>query len=140
MQKITSAAQLKARIRELEITSELEREDLKAHFSHVKDSLRPYKLLQNAVKGFVSSSDTRGKVLNVLLGMAAGYITKKAVFGSTHNPLKKIAGVLLQMSVAGTVSSNGNDIQKLGSSLWKRLFKRRKEEFDGSLDDAYSHL
>jgi len=140
MQKITSAEQLKTRIRELELTCELEREDLRLHLMEVKDAFRPANLLRDTIKGFISSPESRGKILNVVIGMAAGYVTKKAVFGATHNPLKKLAGALLQMGVAGTVSRNGDGIQHAIGNLIKRLTGRRSHEQEAALEDAYSQL
>jgi hypothetical protein len=139
MKKITSEEKLKERIRDLEVTCQCEREDLKLHLKLLRESLKPSHFLSSAAKDLISSQGS-SKILNVLLGVAAGYLTKKLVFGSTHNPLKRMAGALLQMSVTGTVTRGGDGLQKIGMQLWKRLFRRKNENHESRLDDVYSQI
>jgi hypothetical protein len=130
MSKISKAEELKERIAELELLNRQERDNLKKHLHDIRNSLKPANIIKNTVKEVAVSPGIQTKFIGALLGLAAGYLAKKAVFGKTSNPLKKIAGNLMQMGVAGTVSQNTDSLRTLGGDLIKRIFHRKKTKQD----------
>lgn len=128
MKKISNAAELKEYISELELRRDQEKQALKDHIIGIKESLRPVNLLRQAAAGATEPASLTSKVIGSVLGLAVGYLTKKAVFGkAAANPIKKIAGTLLQMGVAGTISKNSDSIASMGSGLL-RFFRRKRKE------------
>lgn len=126
MKKITNAAELKQQILELEATKEYQHADLKQHFAQVREAFRPANLIKSTVRDVTSTPGIGGKLAGTLVGLLAGYLTKRVVFGSTHNPLKKMAGTLLQMGIAGTIGKNADGLKALGANLVSRVLKRSR--------------
>jgi len=137
MKRINTVAELKESIRQLEMERQNEKHALKAQFYLVRESFKPANLIQSTVREVAARPGLKGKMIIAVIGLAAGYFAKKAVFGSTHNPLKKMAGALLQMGVAGSISKNSDSLSNLGENLLKRIFtsrKQRKEEIIDNVD------
>jgi uncharacterized protein with beta-barrel porin domain len=111
MKKITSVSELREEIHLLEIKQAIETELLKEQFKITFDNLRPVNLIKNTISELTAGPDFKGNILNTTLSVAAGYLSKKIVVGSTHNPLKNIFGTLLQMGVTHLVSKNANKIK-----------------------------
>src|ERR1700739_687323 len=104
MKKITTTHDLKEAILELEIRKANESMALKKELINIKEKLKPANFVKNAFKEVTESSAVRENILTGAVGLAAGYVAKKILFGTTSNPLKKMAGTILQMGVAGSAS------------------------------------
>ncbi len=124
MKKITNAIELKEAIQELEIKQVNEGIAIKEQLNVIKENIKPVNLIKNTFKEAAVSSSIKDNMLTGIIGLVAGYLTKKVVFGSTVNPIKKMAGTLLQIAVAGSAPQ----IKSVGTSLLKRFFNRSKEE------------
>ncbi len=138
MKRITNVAELKERIFELEIAKESEKRELKARLHELRESLRPANLARKAVKEVTSSRNVQGKVLGAILGLAAGFLVKKFVFRSSSNPLKRMAGNLIQMGITGAVSRNSDSMKSFGAGVLQRLFNREKS--NGHVLDNTDHM
>ena len=121
MEAITNITQLNARIIELEIKQMNERALIKAQFQIINEELKPVNLIKSAINDIVKTPHYKGDIVNTILSYATGYLAKKAVTGSTHNPVKQILGVILQTGVTNAVSNNAGDIK----SLVLRVFKNK---------------
>ncbi|HWY13341.1 MAG TPA: hypothetical protein VN026_18575 [Bacteroidia bacterium] len=124
MKKITNAIELKNAIHELEIKQVNEGIAIKEQLNVIKENLKPVNLIKNTFKETAGTSSLKDNMLTGVVGLVAGYLTKKVVFGSTINPIKKIAGTLLQIAVAGSAPK----IKSAGTSLLKHFFNRSREE------------
>jgi hypothetical protein len=124
MKKITTARDLKEAILELEIRQANEKMALKEQFNSVRENLRPVNLIKNTFKEVTTTSSVKGNILTTVAGLAIGYIAKKAIFGFTRNPIKKIAGTIIQMGVATSVPR----IKSVGESLLKHFSNSRQEK------------
>lgn len=129
MKKIRNERELKARIDELMVTKELEKHDLKEHFVLVKETFRPKNLIRSTIREVTSAPGVKGKFMTVVLGLTAGYLAKKAIFGTSHNPIRKMAGTLLQMGIAGMISKNSGTLKDIGSSLLSKVINRSKRKY-----------
>ncbi|MDP3557624.1 MAG: hypothetical protein Q8T03_09635 [Bacteroidota bacterium] len=127
MDKITSTNQLREKIQQLEIKQVSEGILLKEQFKVTYESLKPVNIIKNKISELVTSSDLTGNVLDGILGLTAGYLTKKATVGSSHNPLKKILGSLLQMGVTSIVTKNTGGIKAVVSTLIGALLKKKDD-------------
>ncbi|MGZ3904016.1 MAG: hypothetical protein ACXVC6_09990 [Bacteroidia bacterium] len=123
MKRISNTLELKEAITELEIKKSETGRALKEEFSRLKESLKPINLAKNAFHEITTSPAVRENVLTGILGLAAGYIAKRALFGSSRNPVKRLAGAVLQMGIAGGASK----IKAGGIGLLKRIFKKREK-------------
>jgi hypothetical protein len=130
MNKMSKAEELKERIAELELLHKQEKEGLKKHLHDIRVSLKPANIIKNTVKEVAASPGIKTKLVGTLVGLVAGYFAKKAMVGKTSTPLKKIAGSLMQMGVAGTISQNSESIRSWSSDLLKRIFSRKRHKDD----------
>lgn len=111
MKQINTLLELKQEIALLEIKQTENKIALKEQFKITYENLRPINLIKNTFKDLTASSDFKGNILNSTLGLGAGFLTKKVVFGATHNPFKQIIGTLLQLGVTNIIAKNGDDIK-----------------------------
>ena len=105
---------------------------LKEQFHLTYESLKPINLIKNAFHEVTSSPDLKNKLLNNVIGLTTGYLSKKVLIGTSNNPIKKILGTLLQFSVANVVSKHSDNIKSVGGNILNRIFKHSrvtKEEF-----------
>jgi hypothetical protein len=58
---------------------------------------------KNAFGQLTTTTEFKGNILNSVIGIASGYITK-SLLGSTHNPIKKVLGTILQFAITNFVS------------------------------------
>ncbi len=129
METITSSTELKKAIQLLEIKQTEEGIMLKEQCKITYDSLRPLNLIKSTIKDFVTP-DLKGNLLNSAMSLAAGYLSKKAVIGSTNNPLKQLLGTALQMGVTGLVSKNTDSIKSVALNIIGSFFKKKNEPYN----------
>jgi hypothetical protein len=128
MKKITSVVELKEAISLLEIKRDKEEQLLKEQLKTTYENLKPINLIKNKFNELISAPDLKANVLKSVLSVAAGYLTNKVAVGSTHNPLKKLLGVLLQMGVTSLVASNADEIKKTATDLINTFFNEKNED------------
>ena len=125
MKKITSLIELKESILLLEIQQEYEGRLLKEQFKTTYQNLKPVNLIKNSFKELVAAPDLKGKLVNTAMSLVAGYLSKKALVGNTHNPLKQIVGTLLQMGVTGIIAKNSDGIKSSAIQLIQHFLNKR---------------
>jgi len=103
MQKITTITDLKEAIRQLEYQQATELTLLKEQVMDTCESLKPINLIKGTLKGAYSAPDFKTNIVKTVIGIATGFVAKKALIGNTHNPIKKLAGFILEMVVANKV-------------------------------------
>jgi hypothetical protein len=111
MEKINNLIDLKARITYLETERQGRELALKKELQAAHEFLKPANLVSHAVKGIFSSKEVKNNLFDGLLGMASGYFAKKAVTGSSKNPLKAILGSILQLVVTGQVAGRAEPVR-----------------------------
>lgn len=128
MQKITSTVELRTAILSLEIKKANEGRLLKEEIENTFDKLRPSNLIKNTLKELTTAPDLKGDLLNATIGLAAGYLSKKAVVGETHNPIKQLLGTLLQIGVTSIVSKNADGIKSIVMNLINNIMSKKDKE------------
>lgn len=108
METINETDALKKTIHLLKIKQAIEMVYLKDQFNHTYESLKPLNLIKNVFGQMATSSDFKGNILNNVIGISTGYLTKKIILGSTHNPIKRILGTILQFVITNIVTKNSN--------------------------------
>jgi hypothetical protein len=103
MQKITTLTDLKEAIQQLEFEQATELTLLKEQVLYTCESLKPINLIKNTFKEAYSAPDFKTNIVKTIIGIATGFVAKKVLIGKTHNPIKKLAGFILEMVVANKV-------------------------------------
>jgi hypothetical protein len=127
MQKITSVADLKDAISQLEEEQTVSRQLFKEQIQLTVESLKPINLIKSTLNEAVSSSDLISNLLVATLGQTAGYVSKKAAFGRTTSPIKRIFGSVLQNGIAALLTTYGDTIKETAIIIFKSFFKKKEE-------------
>ena len=126
MQKITNIEELRASILLLKAQQVNEGILLKEEFKITYNKLKPINLLKGFLKDVTSDPDLKENLLGTTMGIAAGYLSKKVAVGSTHNPIKKILGTLIQVGVTSIVSKNADGIKAVALNLFNNLIRKKE--------------
>lgn len=126
MVKITSITELRESIVQLEIKQLEEQRLLKEQFMVTYERMKPVNMIKNSIKDLITSSDLKDNLFSTALGLAAGYLSKKAVVGSTHNPIKQILGAFLQLGVTNVVTKNSGEIKDVLLSLISSFLPKKE--------------
>jgi hypothetical protein len=89
------------------------------------DTVKPLTLLKSIFNEVTTSPGLKNNILDNVIGLTTGYLSKKVLVGSTHNPIKKVAGNLLQFAVANIVSKHSTTIKAVGEVIFRRIFANR---------------
>jgi len=127
MKKIHKAEELKNAILELEAKKIVEEEALKRQFHETVETFKPSNILKNTVSEVAASPQFKHNLLNLALGLGAGYITNKIAVGKKAGLFARTVGTALQFGVASLVAKNKANEENVGhkkGGLLKRIFSR----------------
>lgn len=111
MKKMNQTDALNETISLLEYRQEKELRILKEQFEVTYDSLKPLNIIKRVFSEMTTSPDLKGNLLSNVIGMATGYITKKVIVRSSHNPFKRILGNVLQFAITNLVSKHTDPLK-----------------------------
>lgn len=106
MKKSNETDDLNETIALLEYRQKQELRILKEQFEVTYDSLKPLNIIKKAFNDMTTSSELKGNLINNVIGMATGYITKKVIVRSSHNPFKRLLGNVLQFVITNVVTKH----------------------------------
>jgi hypothetical protein len=114
--------QLEFRILELEVQQKENLQLLKEDLQEIVENLTPLNLIKNVIADSEISSENIGQnILNDAIGISSGYITKRLMFGSSNNPVKKVMGSMFQFIVAKFVSNQSERIEAIGEIIMRKI-------------------
>jgi hypothetical protein len=125
MTQINSIANLKAAILLLEIKQADEKQLLREQLKITTESLKPINLIKHTLIELTTLPEIKESLLNTVIGLVTGYLSKKIVIGSTNNPIKQILGYALQLGVTGVASKNADDIKSVVGGFISKIFSKR---------------
>jgi hypothetical protein len=129
MKKIQNADDLKEVIAELEKKKEAEEAAMKYQFHETYETYKPANILKNTLSEVSASPKFRHNLLNVALGLGAGYLSRRLMVGRQAGILKRVIGTAVQFGVTSLIAKKGaesdpNSFNKRG--ILKRIFSRPK--------------
>ena len=129
MKKIKNAEELKDVIAELEKKKDIDEAAMKYQFQETYESYKPSNILKNTLTEVSASPKFRHNLLNVALGLGAGYLSRRLMVGRQAGLLKRIIGTAVQFGVTTLIAKKGSDndpvpVKKGG--LLKRIFSRSR--------------
>lgn len=127
MEKINSVSELREAILLLEIKQANELRLLKEEFKTSYEKIKPVNFIKNSISEMVASPDLKENIINGALGLAAGFLSKKAAVGSTHNPLKQLLGLIIEVGVAAAVTKNADGIKSVVMNLISSLSNKKTD-------------
>jgi hypothetical protein len=119
---------LALRIDVLEIQQREQIHILKEDIQKIVGLINPISIIKNAIGQSDSSIESmENTIINDVIGLSTGYITKKVIIGSSKNPIKKLAGTLFQFVVAKFVSNHAEKIHIIGGLLLNKLVRNERD-------------
>jgi hypothetical protein len=131
MKKVTNAADLDRAIAELEIKAATQKKEIQETFAAVSENLKPLNLVKNGVRSVFSGENKEGLV-NALIGLGSGIISRKLFFGKANGVVGKTIGNAIQWGMAGLVSKNAEKIKEKAGELIDKVFKHSKSNSNHS--------
>jgi hypothetical protein len=125
MENITSADGLKIAIQRLEVEQAEKWQLLKNQSLQTVDIFKPANLLKNAAKGFLSSPHLMDHMLDTVVGLATGLVTRKLIVGSSFNIIRKILGSVMQLGITTIATKNSDSIQSFGRFVLHRITAKK---------------
>jgi hypothetical protein len=113
-------------IAELELLEAAQKSDIQETFKEVSESLKPYNLLKSGVRS-VFSGEHKEDLVNGLIGLGTGFISRKLLLGKPHSAVGRTVGNAIQWGMAGLVSKNAEKIKEKAAVIIDRLFKKKDQ-------------
>ena len=127
MKQINNIVDLNEAIFELEAKKLRDEVSLKDQFNDTLETFKPSNILKNTVSEVAASPQFKHNMLNLALGLGAGYLTKKIAVGRKAGLLARSLGTALQFGVTSLIAKNEANEEKVGhkkGGLLKRIFSR----------------
>jgi hypothetical protein len=100
---ISSMNDLEKRLQELERLHDAQMADLKLSAVGVVQSFSPSNMLKTVLHDMAHSPDLRKAAINTVIGMGAGFISRKLYVGKSGNIFKKFTGPVVQFLITNFV-------------------------------------
>ncbi|HEY2649629.1 MAG TPA: hypothetical protein VGI38_10560 [Puia sp.] len=124
---ITNCEELSEAIAELELKAAAQKRDIQETFRAVSENLKPLNLVKNGFRS-VFSGEHKEDLVNALLGLGSGFLSRKLILGKTNGFVGKTIGKAIQWGMAGLVSNNAEKIKEKAGGIIDRLFKKRRDD------------
>jgi hypothetical protein len=123
--KVTNAEELAQKIAELELKAAAQKKDIGETFEAVSENLTPLNLVKSGVQS-VFSGEHKDEILNVLIGLGTGILSRRLILGKASGFVGKTVGKAIQWGMTGLVSKNAEKIKEKAGELIDKIFKRHK--------------
>ena len=121
--EITTTAQLKTAIAQVQIKNEEQKNILRHQFNEVIESLKPVNLLKSTVKDIGESPGIAKAAIGTTVAIGAGVLSKKMIVGNSTGIFKRILGGVVEFVVANGIAKNSDAIADKSIKLLKKLTK-----------------
>ena len=101
---------------------------LKKQFKITYEGLRPINLIKNTIKEITQSPDLKNQFTNNLIGYTTGYLSKKALIGSTQSPIMSVLGNVMQFVITNFISKNTEGIKRVGNFWINSIFANKQSD------------
>jgi hypothetical protein len=123
---ISSAADLKKAILELELKRMQQEEGLRLQLSKTYQSLRPVNLIRNTLSRITGDSFNHNPLFNASVGVAAVLVTRKLLINKLSGPVfKRLAGGVIEMGVIKAAVTGAQLLKSTGFRILSSLLKKK---------------
>ena len=130
---ITNSDELAEAIAELELKAAAQKREIQETFKAVSENLKPINLVKNGFRS-IFSGEHKEDLLNALIGLGSGFISRKLILGRTNGFVGKTVGKAIQWGMAGLVSKNAEKIKETAGGIIDRLFKPKAKSVKRNAD------
>ena len=126
MKRKNTSENLNQAILLLEVRRNNEFINLKEQFYVTYEYLRPVNILKSTFKEIVETTELKKGLGSIAIGIASGFIVKGMLFGGTRNPLKKIAGIMIQSVITNFAAQHSDAIKRITQNIIEATFAKVK--------------
>jgi hypothetical protein len=123
--KLENAKDLSLAIEELELKAAAQKREMQQTFAVVSENLKPGNLVKSGIRS-VFSGNHNEELINVLIGVGTGFLSRRLLLGKPHGFVGKTLGKALQWGMAGLVSKNADRIKEKAGEVIDAIFKKNK--------------
>ena len=99
---------------------------IKEQFHHAAESIQPANLIQNTLKEISASPHVVNNLLSAGVGIAAGYVSRKAITAGSHNIFVRSLGIILQFGITTLIGKNPKAFKSIGQFITKRISHKKE--------------
>ena len=88
----------------LELQRELKFKELKNQLSVTYESVKPINLVKQSISEFKESTELKSNLIETVLSLSGGLISKKLMVGKSKSIFKKILGSVIQFGVTSFIA------------------------------------
>jgi hypothetical protein len=125
--KPENAKDLSRAISDLEERVSRQKKEIEETFLIVSENLKPANLFKNGVRSVLSGSHN-DELVNILIGMGTGFVSRKLLLGKPHGFVGKTVGKALQWGMTGLVSKNAESIKETAGKVIDWIFRKNKSD------------
>ena len=111
---MNSTSLLKERIQQLEYQQTEALSEIKLEFSNIYESVKPIK---NTLESSLNMPEIKDKLIDSLLGLATGFVTKKILVKNGDTAMGKVLGTVVQFAVAALVAKNSDKLKEVSRNI-----------------------
>ena len=122
---IRNSEELAEAIAVLELKAAAQKREVEEAYYVVSEEFKPLNLVKNGFRS-VFSGENKADLLNALIGVGSGLISRKLILGKTNGFIGKTVGKAIQWGMAGLVSKNADRIKEKAGEVIDWIFKKNK--------------
>ena len=119
-------------IRLLQQKQALELIQLKEQFHATYESLKPLNLIKSTLHEVADSSEVKNNILNNVVELTASFLLKKLLGDTSHSPIKRTIGTLLELAMTTIVGNYSETIIACAENILQGILRKgdkQNEEF-----------
>jgi len=123
--QVRNTAELRVAIEELELIAAAQKKDIQETYREVSENLKPFNLVKSGLRT-VFSGEMKEDIVNALIGLGTGFLSRKMILGRRNGIVAKTAGMALEWGMAALVSKNAARIKEKAGEWIDKIFKKTK--------------
>ncbi len=126
MKQITTAAELKEAISDLEKKREIQQLTIKGQFKQTKQALNPVHLVKNTFSHLAETPEIKKTLISTVIGIGLGYLTKKIVTALREDKLDKMMSNFVDRGLDRVSQNKPNGLLAKAVQLTRDIAKDSK--------------
>jgi hypothetical protein len=128
MRKISSTAELRNSILQLENKQRMQEQEIKEQFRAAYLSIKPISIIKSILKEVVASHEIQEDLVVGAANLVADFVSKQITKGEPESESKKYLGNLVYYGLTTIVTNNSEAIRTIGECFIQSFFTNKKKQ------------
>ena len=125
MKPISTTAELKQAIAELERKTKSHEVTIKSQYAETKQALKPKNVIRNSFSSLAETPEVRKTLVSTIIGFGLGYFTKKATEAFSEESLNRMVGGFVDYGLNKFIERNPEGLLSKGIHLTRHVAKQQ---------------